>query len=83
MTYDEATHSMVLSSGHRFYAYAARLSLPVPTDQYPELSLAYGHDGTVSEDDENESELPRFTAEEKIEIASAMIALWQRWAGMT
>lgn len=77
MIYDDETDEFVLSTGRRFYALNGHLGLT-----WVDPSIAtYGSDGVVGLDhllDPDNDE--RFTADERREIAEAMIAAWARWA---
>lgn len=65
MTYDDDTDEVILSTGKKFYAYGG-VAFPADDGQ-----VSYGSDGgTYGE---------QFTAEERSEIARAIIAAWERW----
>lgn len=69
-----------LGSGKEFYANRSILGLARGDDG--RLSMTYGYDGGVAEDDGlNEfAENAPFTPEERMEILGHMIGLWTEWA---
>lgn len=73
-----------LSTGKEFYANRNILGLGPVGEYESRLSLTFGYDGGVSEDQEpNEyAENKPFTPEERNEVAEYMIALWREWAAL-
>jgi hypothetical protein len=79
MEWDRARGELVLSSGRRFSAYCGILGVGPESD----AGLTAGYYNAVSLWDETIDDERPFSAEERREIADAMIARWNAWAART
>lgn len=71
---------VILSSGRAFYAYGGVLGLHIEDDGLEPSSLLYGFDGSADGPDGDlaSAEKPKFTPEERREIAEHMINAWKK-----
>ena len=82
MKYDKKSNDYVLSTGKRFYANNGILGLAVDKSGEAECrcdELSHGYDGGFLHFRE---EGCVFSAEERREIAEAMVERWREWGGV-